>query len=163
MLGNNRGLSAIAPCSVKSLVIFTVAAVIVAACATPSQMSADAEVNRLCAIDGGIKVYETVRLLPEKFNQHGSIQIPDKAKAKPTDEYYYEWNVDYLKRANPELWRSEHRIIRKVDGKLLGSFVRYSRRGGDMPGPWHGSSYSCPEIGSQPSLEKSIFDAGAVK
>jgi hypothetical protein len=147
----------------KRLIISTLASVIVPACATPSQMSADSEVNRLCAIDGGIKVYETVKLPADKFNQYGSIQIPEKAKAKPTDEYYYEWNVDYLKRANPELWRSEHRIVRMVDGKLLGSFVRYSRRGGDMPGPWHDSSYSCPETGSQPSLEKSIFDTGEAK
>ncbi|MCL2075403.1 MAG: hypothetical protein FWH15_02970 [Betaproteobacteria bacterium] len=35
----------------------------------------DAEVNRLCAIDGGVKVYETVTLPPEKFNEWGNIDI----------------------------------------------------------------------------------------
>jgi hypothetical protein len=29
----------------------------------------DAKAYRLCAIDGGVKVYETVKLPPEKFNQ----------------------------------------------------------------------------------------------
>ena len=40
---------------------------VIAGCATPSQIMLDAEVKRLCAIDGGIKVYETVRLPAERF------------------------------------------------------------------------------------------------
>ncbi len=38
-----------------------------AACAGPSKGQLDDEVRRLCAIDGGIKVYETVQLPAEKF------------------------------------------------------------------------------------------------
>jgi hypothetical protein len=117
----------------------------------------DDEVRRLCAIDGGIKVYETVKLPAEKFNQQGNALIPDKANVKPNDAYYYEWNVNYLLKGNPELWRSEHQIIRAHDRKIIGTSVRYSRRGGDVYGPWHDSSFSCPEIGSQPALEKLIF------
>jgi len=123
----------------------------------------DDEVRRLCAIDGGIKVYETVKLPAENFNQQGNVLIPDKANAKPNDDYYYEWNVNYLLRGNPELWRSEHQIVRAHDGKIIGKSVRYSRRGGDASGPWHESSFSCPEIGSQSSLEKSIFGIGGNK
>ena len=38
------------------------------ACASgPSKSELDAEVKRLCAIDGGIKVYERVALPEEKF------------------------------------------------------------------------------------------------
>lgn len=144
-------------------IALTIAALIVSACATPSQITADAEVKRLCAIDGGIKVYETVRLSTDKIGQYRAIKIPEKNKAKSTDEYYYEWDVNYIKQSNPELFRSEYRIVRKADKKLLGSFVGYTRRGGDMPGPWHDSSFSCPEIGSQPSLEKSIFHVGDEK
>lgn len=141
----------------KHLIISTVATVIVTACATPSQTSADAEVNRLCAIDGGIKVYETVKLFPEKFNQYGSIQIPDRAKAKPTDEYYYEWNVTYYKQDNPSLRRDHFKIFRQSDGKLLGEDISYARRGGDIQGPWHDSSYRCPAAEKQSSLESKIF------
>ncbi len=32
----------------------------------------DAKVDRLCAVDGGVKVYETVSLPPEKFNEWGN-------------------------------------------------------------------------------------------
>lgn len=35
----------------------------------------DKEVDRLCAIDGGIKVYETVLLPPDKFNQWGEVNF----------------------------------------------------------------------------------------
>jgi len=44
-------------------------------CATPLQSQPDAEVKRLCAIDGGVKLYETVKLPPEKFNQWGQIKF----------------------------------------------------------------------------------------
>ena len=33
----------------------------------------DREVDRLCAIDGGIRVYETVTLPADKFNERGEI------------------------------------------------------------------------------------------
>jgi hypothetical protein len=36
----------------------------------------DAEAQRLCAIDGGVKVYETVVLPPEKFNELGQALVP---------------------------------------------------------------------------------------
>lgn len=141
----------------KTLITLTIATLIASACATPGQMAADAEVKRLCAIDGGVRVYETVKLLPEKFNQYGSIQIPDKAKAKPTDEYYHEWNVIYYKQDNPSLRRDHFKIFRQSDGKLLGEDISYARRGGDIRGPWHDTSYRCPTAEKQSSLESKIF------
>ena len=118
----------------------------------------DDEVRRLCAIDGGVKVYEAVKLPPEKFDKLGSVSIPSKDKAKPEDEYYYEWNVEYLKQGNPSLVRSHHRVIRRADAKVLGESIRYSRRGGDLPSPMHDSHFACPEVRQdEPGLERSIF------
>lgn len=117
----------------------------------------DAEVLRLCARDGGVKVYEKVKLPAEKFDTFGVAQVPSKDKAKPEDDYFFERDVQYLKKGNPELWRSQHRLIRRKDGKVLGESVRYSRRGGDMPGPWHESSFSCPDIGEQLGIERLVF------
>jgi hypothetical protein len=105
----------------------------------------DREVNRLCAIDGGIKVYETVKLPAEKFDQHGRIRIPYKEIVKSEDEYYYESSRHYLIKGSPEMWRSNYRIYRNLDKKLLGEAIVYIRRGGDIPGPWHESSFMCPE------------------
>lgn len=50
----------------------------------------DREVKRLCAIDGGIRVYETVTLPAGKFDQYGQISVPYKENVKLGDEYYYD-------------------------------------------------------------------------
>lgn len=42
-----------------AFLLATIVLPLLSACATPSQIIADAEVRRLCEIDGGIKVYET--------------------------------------------------------------------------------------------------------
>jgi hypothetical protein len=117
----------------------------------------DAEVRRLCARDGGVKVYEKVVVPAEKFDKFGVVSIPNKEKMRAEDNYFYERRVEYLRRGNPELLRSQHLLIRRKDGKVLGESVRYTRRGGDFPGPWHESSFSCPDIGAQPALEKLVF------
>ena len=109
----------------------------------------DAEVRRLCAVDGGVRVHETVMLAGDEYqallNRYGELQIPSKKFAKPSDAFYLESARKQLKSGNPEMWRSEFSIVRRSDGKILASSVYYTRRGGDMPGPWHESSFSCPD------------------
>ncbi len=114
----------------------------------------DREVKRLCAIDGGIKVYETVKLPVDRFDKDGSVRILAKSLAKPIDEYYYKSSKRYQKKGNPELWQSNYKIYRRSDNKLLGESILYVRRGGDIPGPWHPSSFSCPK---NTDLSRHIF------
>lgn len=143
-------------CSMKGLGPMLVAALLLLTGCEKDRL--DAQVKELCAKDGGIKVYETVKLPPEKFDKYGAVRIPSRRDAKPEDEYYYERDTTYLRTGNPSMWRGHHRIIRRSDGKLLGESIRYSRRGGDLPGPWHESSFGCPPIDKdQPQLESSIF------
>lgn len=123
----------------------------------------DLQVKRLCAIDGGVKVYETVRLPAERFDKYGNVRIPAKKDAKPWDEYYYEWDIRYLERGNPELRRDHFKFYHVKDGKLLGEDVSYARRGGDFPGPWHESSFRCPSIAHESGIEKQIFLRGDSK
>jgi hypothetical protein len=137
-------------------------------CATPIQMSLDAEVDRLCAIDGGIKVYQTVDLPAEKFDKYGLFRIPGKAYMKPGDLYYFEITTTYIKGGNREsgaaqMWRSDFKVYRASDGKVLGESVYYTRRGGEEPGPRHPSSYSCPDLNRGESIEKLIFLRGSTK
>lgn len=77
----------------------------------------DEEVRQLCAKDGGIKIYETVKLPSERFDQHGNIKIPSKKDANPSDEYYYESETIFLRSGNPDLRRSHDKIIRRHDQK----------------------------------------------
>jgi hypothetical protein len=117
----------------------------------------DRQVQELCAKDGGIKIYEKVKLPPERFDQWGNVHIPSKQDAKPWDEYYNDTDTTYFRTGNPEMRRSHDRIIRRRDGKVLGEFIYYARRGGDMPGPWHESSFGCPDLQTLPNFENSIF------
>lgn len=127
---------------------------IVAGCATPSQIMLDAEVKRLCAVDGGIKVYETVRLSPEtlaKFTKYkyGSMPIPPIENMNPQDDFYYKLTTQYLYKNGSDyegtnLVRYHYELYRSQDNKLLGEAISYTRRGGDVPGPWHPSHFTCP-------------------
>lgn len=143
------------------LLLPILALTVLSACngSTSTKASLDAEVRRLCELDGGVIVYETVKLPADKFNERGQIDfwIPSKEMAESNDQYYYERTIQYIRKGNPELSRSKHSVFRKKDGKLLGVSVRYARGGGDVPGPWHDSTFICPEPNTSPELEASIF------
>jgi hypothetical protein len=119
----------------------------------------DDEVRRLCAIDGGIKVYETVKLPAEKFNQWGQVTfaIPLKEAARPDDQYFYEWKTDYYRKEIPYLYRNHFKLFRVQDVALLGEAIGYVRRGGDAPGPWHDSSFDCPSDAGITNLKQRVF------
>ncbi len=118
----------------------------------------DREVNRLCAVDGGMKVYETVRLPTEKYRRYTqSLTIAPFQELKEDDEYYLVWNISILKDGNPDLSSDHFQIIRRSDSRKLGETTSYHRRGGDLPGPWHSSSYGCPDKATSTFLVKRIF------
>lgn len=119
----------------------------------------DAEVERLCAIDGGIKVYETVKLSAEKFNQWGQPNFynPTLKENALGPEYEFRFWIEHLRNDLPNLMRFESSITRKEDGKLLGKSVEYKRSGGDIPGPWQSSTYLCPLDAGEVQLMENIF------
>ena len=135
---------------------------LLASCATPTQMTLDTEVKRLCAIDGGIKVYETVSLPAERFDKYGGVNIPSRQEAKSNDEYFYQWDVQDIKPGKPEngeadLGRSHFKLYRAADRKLIGESIAYTRRGGDIPGPWHPSHFTCPTDSGLSELKNHVF------
>jgi len=117
----------------------------------------DAEVRRLCEKDGGIKVYETITLPPDKFDKFGVVHVPLRGNAKSNDEFLFEWETTYFRKGSPEMWKNHFRLVRIKDGKLLGEAISYSRRGGDFPGPWHDSSFGCPPDGDISVLKQRVF------
>ena len=145
----------------RMLIALLQLSLIVAGCATPIQSELDSEVKRQCAIDGGVTVYETASNHANAYRS-GAIRIPPKKFARPEDAYYYEWNTVYLKGGRAEsgeadLVRSQIRLYRASDGKLLGESIGYTRRGGDIPGPWHPSHFTCPEDSGLTALLKGVF------
>jgi hypothetical protein len=131
--------------------------------AVGEKMWLDHQVREMCAKDGGVKVFETVELTPDLIDWAGRISIPDKAKAKPSDKYYYESDKYYYLKGDPEMSRKHHRIVRSSDGKVLGELIRYGRGGGDLPGPWHGSSFMCPAPTQGLKFESAVFIKGDKK
>jgi len=132
-----------------------------AGCATPTQMMQDAEVKRLCAIDGGIKVYETVALPADKFNEWGQVNFyrPTQGEEALGTQYIYRSEDHILRQENPAVVRYHHQVIRRLDRKILGETISYGRGGGDMPGPWEPSNFHCPKSSdsSEVALFKKIF------
>jgi len=125
----------------------------------------DAKVRELCAKDGGIDVYEKVELPADVYEQYVNENwiLPDKTDVEPKDEYYVEWKLFYYHKGNPQVSRSETRIVRRSDGKILGKYISYGRGGGDLPGPWNGSSFTCPNPAHLQNFETSVFKKGGKK
>ncbi|MFY9328081.1 MAG: hypothetical protein WAO76_08705 [Georgfuchsia sp.] len=118
----------------------------------------DQEVKRLCAIDGGIKVYETVKQPAEKFNEYGQINFYKPDSAEPLGhDYIFKLDMDYSKTGNPSMRRVHYRVFRRSDNLLLGESISYHRVGGDMPGPWHESSFHCPKDAGDIPLLTQVF------
>ncbi len=121
----------------------------------------DRQVEKLCAVDGGIKVYETVNLPADKFNQWGQINFfrPNKGDEALGPDYIYKSESKYLSSGEDGrvvILRHHDSVYRRLDSRLLGEQIGYARRGGDIPGPWHPSSYACPNFGSD-SVLKQVF------
>ena len=110
----------------------------------------DHQVRELCAKDGGVKIFETVTLSAERFNQWGQINFyrPTMGESALGPDYFFKQEITYYRRGNPEMSRSTYEVIRRMDKKLLGKTVIYGRGGGDFPGPWHESSFACPSYDS---------------
>ena len=121
----------------------------------------DQQVKELCAKDGGVKVYETVRLPAEKFNQWGQPNFfnPTQGENALGPEYVFKEARHYYRTGNPQMSRRHYEIIRRSDDKRLAESIVYGRGGGDMPGPWHDSSFTCPDLpgGAVNTLLKEVF------
>ncbi len=128
------------------------------------KMYYDARVDKMCVKDGGIRVFEKVTLPATKFNNYEKRNwlLPENNQASD-DEYYVKTDKHYYMKGRINLSRRQYVIIRREDEKILGELVIYGRGGGDIPGPWHASSYSCPSHNKLPNFETSIFVKGDTK
>lgn len=145
-------------------------------CVTMTQIRLDAEVDRRCREDGGLKVYETAPLPPKMFNEHGYVTVPSRFEG---DLYIKDLGPDYIWKdktrflhggyewesygkviSSPSLSRYHYQIFRRADGKLLGEMIGYSRYGGD---PFWArftgveSSHRCPQSGYDGPLLNGVF------
>ena len=121
----------------------------------------DRQVRELCAKDGGIKVYETVKLPADKFNQWGQPNFfrPTQGENALGPDYIYKSDDHFYRQGAPTMIRYRHQVIRRSDLKLLGETISYGRGGGDLLGPWAASGFHCPPTAesSEIALFKKLF------
>lgn len=142
--------------SLIKLIIALSSSALLYACATPSQVYWDNKVKEMCEKDGGVTVYEKVKLTQDEFNK---LEIPFKKYAK-SDALYYRVSLDDIViNDNPRVWKGGQKIIRKNDEKILGTQIYYGRRGGDIStGVSESSHYGCELVdGVNLNMEKAIF------
>lgn len=140
----------------KALLTSLVIAMLLAGC---EKARLDQEVDRLCRIDGGIKVYEKVKLSKEHFDKYGwpIWRSKDNRYYYANDQYFTESEDTMIVTGNPDLIRMESRIIRASDNTLFGRSISYTRRGGDIPNPFHPSHYTCPREEERRYLVKEVL------
>lgn len=128
----------------------------------------DNRVTEMCSEDGGVKVFETIQVIqkehPELISSSGNLIVPNLSNATLEDPYYIDFSESIIRKKNPRVRRTETKIIRRSDSKILSIRISYSRGGGDFPiiiaAP---SSYSCRKIdGINTSLIKSTFSIKGV-
>lgn len=100
----------------------------------------------MCQEDGGVKVYETVGVPKGSLDKYGRFNVPDVRNVEPSDEYFFVKDVYFIRKGWPNVLRDVTKIVSRSDEIVLGKSVRYGRSGGGVRGPWHSSSYSCPDV-----------------
>lgn len=123
----------------------------------------DYRVTKMCEEDGGVTVFEKVELEKNKhsnlISRGGSVIIPIFSNAKIDDPYYIVFSESILRKKNPKVRKTETKIIRRSDSKVLSLKVSYSRGGGDFPTfIAAASAFSCRNVkGINTILGKSTF------
>lgn len=145
--------------------LLTVAAMVFAGC-TSEKDRLDADAKRLCAIDGGIKIFEKVTLPPEAFYENGLPKLANDKEAEIRWGYQNIFNYTNLK-ANfdePTLIRGEYRIVRTSDLKVIATSVAYRRSGGSWwNGLIEGDGYHCPGDEVNTNFYRQVFVQGLKK
>jgi len=124
----------------------------------------DAEVERLCAIDGGVKVYARAELPKEMFSSKGYSEIPLVIDARESKAAFVVENRsaplkvgEKIGNWRPILFKNHLRVVRTSDNFVLGETIGYTRVGGDPVGPWPPSSKGGSCLREVVNLEPKIF------
>lgn len=148
----------------KKLLGQSLVALALSGCATPIQIAYDAEVDRLCAADGGAKIVETIPWLKGDFNAYGR-PITVKGKELSPERFGPNYRVNEKNQRikgsdhSAEISRYSFEVFRVSDHMLMGSYISYSRVGGDIPlaTPEGGLKHTCPPGAMYFSFIKNLF------
>jgi hypothetical protein len=126
----------------------------------------NAQMAELCKKDGGVKIYEKVKLPLEMFSSGGVLKESNYRKLNDhesvtqlADIYELHLYITKIKKGDPfkgegNLERDYTKIVRITDKKLIAESVFYSRGGGDRWFAGMPSSTVCPENDETKWFEK---------
>ncbi|MBY0271405.1 MAG: hypothetical protein K2X06_16235 [Burkholderiales bacterium] len=149
----------------KKILMASLLAITLAGCAgyVPGQQSYwDAQVREMCEKDGGVTVYEQVKLTQSEYRRLGGtkgiVPVPSRNSADPNALYVADRKITKIREWSPQVFRLESVIVRVADGKVLSRQIEYGRIGGDFPSPSHSSSYGCSDLGLRLDAERQTFE-----
>ena len=142
----------------------TLRSIVTAACAFSlagcglDVMYADWKVDRLCKQDGGVKVFETDSPPAEFRMPDGNVNLDLLQRAGPDKSYYVVYNWTVIEPKDPTVSRSEIKLFRSADKKLLGVAVSYIRPMQNVGVPLlHRRGYRCPPNAGLLDLTAGVF------
>jgi hypothetical protein len=146
------------PCVLRRAWGITTLSLGLSSACSPTDHGWDAKVRELCQKDGGVTVYERVRLSKDE-SRHitgpaGDLVVPPKDAANGGKPYVSESERIVLNEGNPVVYRWETAIVRTSDGKILSRLVHYGRVRSDGVD----SGYSCRDVGVALDLEQQTFE-----
>jgi hypothetical protein len=157
IVGANRSRPRIVPWIGCGLLLLA----LTAGCAlTPTNIASNLEVDRLCAKDGGIRVYEKVYLSTDKFyTSKERADLAGDLKAIPP-EFRMTFKQEHLSSAGERgISRELLQIWREADNKLMGEVVTYAYATAEATLPWR-SVHACAGLSSGSAgtaLRKQLF------
>ena len=119
----------------------------------------DFRVQQMCEQDGGVTVFEKIRLNSDDYKRlkgtQGSIPIPERRSADSSTEFVSDTERSAIHQGSPYVWRTVS-TIHAVDGnRVIARYVTYTRRGGDIPTFAHPSYSGCDS--GVTAISKEIF------
>lgn len=119
----------------------------------------DAELERLCKQDGGLKIYETVALPADQLKPNGS-PVFFTTWNRSNGGYKFISKFEEIKKIKPTLDKTTYMVIRESDNKILATSIVYLRIGGDiLPRLGPDSFKQCPA----PNQAQSVMSVFTIK
>lgn len=116
----------------------------------------NAQMTELCKKNGGLKIYEIVKVPMEAYNNGGALKETNYKKLNEKESTFHLGNlyevrteITKIKEGDPlkgegVLEQTYERVIRLSDKKLIAESIHYSRVGGDRWFAGMPSAESCP-------------------
>lgn len=130
------------------------------------QARVDAQMEKLCEQDGGMKIYEKVMLPKEQFTPYGDVKYFQTSDVGGGYRFLTQSeqieitrsSLDFLTWNHANLNKIMYMIIREKDNRVLGSLVMYHRIGGAiMPRLGPDPAKHCPVGVDDKTFLRAVF------